>query len=187
MSVRNWVVLAVLTAGCASGGSSAEEVAGAESCLKLTDMQGRCHDLEAGLARGETVALVFWQTWCKSCRKEAPELARAVRDHGEKIRFVGVVPGRDDTVDDGEVRKTAAEWGYDAFPQVRDRDLALTRSLKVKGTPTILVLGKGKEELFRAHRAPKSWETLEGVIVAAAPTNSADCKDGVCPLPEANE
>lgn len=198
--------LLALSAGCASGGGTSPDggAATASAPLQVTDMDGASYDLDAALARGETVALVFWQVWCESCKAEAPKIAAAAAEHGKRIRFVGVVPGRDDTVDDGEVCETQASWHYE-FPQVRDRDMSLTKRFGVKGTPTILVLGKDREVLFNAHRAPADWATLEGTpIASAAPTGPAnpyaeipgmpsaggpagECHDGVCPLPEAAE
>ena len=46
--------------------------------------------------------------------------------------------------------------------QVRDRDLSLTKGLGVRGTPTIIVLGKDRQVLYDAHRAPEDWAELEG-------------------------
>lgn len=170
-----WSVL-VLLAGCA--GSQPAPVS-PEVPLALTAMDGQRLELDAGLARGETVALVFWQTWCAPCAREAPQVVEALRAHGERIRFVGVVPGRDADVDDAEVRRVAARWGYDAFPQVRDRDLRLIDGLGVAGTPTLLVLGRDRQVLYRGHRPPERWDEYHG----AAPAPSAECQDGVCPLP----
>lgn len=178
-----WWLPVLIFAGCA--GAPAPREPAAPISLAVTAMDGSVVDLDAALARGETVALVFWQTWCESCKSEAPAVAEAARTHGSRIRFVGVVPGKDETVDDAEVRKVTASWAYDAFPQVRDRDLGLSREFDIRGTPTILVLGKGRRVLFSGHRAPKDWTTLRGLEISAAlPDGSASgCKDGVCPLP----
>lgn len=184
------VVLTVALAGCASSGVGD---AGQVAPLRLDElhtMDGNTVDLDAALKRGETVALVFWQTWCGSCKTEAPRIVQAQRKHGDKIHFVGVIPGRDERVDDTEVSETARAWGY-AFPQVRDRDLALTRGLGVTGTPTIVVLGKDRQVLHDSHRPPDDWAALEGAITRQAtprdgltPLGEAECEDGVCPLPE---
>lgn len=149
----------VLQAGCA--GAPPEKPAGGEP-LVVTDMAGVSHDLDAALARGETVALVFWQTWCGSCAREAPRLVEAVKEHGPKILFLGVVPGKPETVDEAEVRRVARRWGYEAFPQVRDRDLGLSQRLQVEGTPTIVVLGKERRVLYHAHRPPQDWASFHG-------------------------
>lgn len=129
-----------------------------EGDLVVTDMGGTKHDLDDALARGESVALVFWRTGCGACQREAPGLVEAAKANAGKLEFVGVVPGRDAVIDDALVTKTAKEWGYEgAFPQVRDRQLELTRLLGVEATPTIVVLGPGRKLLYRRHVPPESW------------------------------
>jgi thiol-disulfide isomerase/thioredoxin len=125
--------------------------------LLVRDMDGVQHDLDAVLASGERVALVFWQTWCPSCKREAPELVQAVRDQAGTVRFFGVISGPDASVDDDKVRTVARDWHYE-HAQIRDRDLALTHRFKVAGTPVIIVLGQDQQVLYRGFRLPKSWE-----------------------------
>ncbi|MCA8923369.1 MAG: TlpA family protein disulfide reductase [Planctomycetes bacterium] len=151
----------------------------------LEGMNGQSYDVDAELDRGETVALVFWQTWCESCEKEAPSIAKAAADNAGKIRFIGIVPGKDGTVVDSEVRATADTWGYAAFPHVRDRDMSLTRKLGVSGTPTILVLAKGGQVVFNGHRPPADWAPFQGAAFDAS--TAGGCEGGVCPLPAASE
>jgi thiol-disulfide isomerase/thioredoxin len=134
----------------------ASPVGAAADPLLLEDMDGRTHDVDAMLAAGRPVVLVFWQTWCGSCKREAPELARAVREHGDALQFFGVVSGPERYVNDDKVRKVAKEWGHPQ-PQIRDRDLTLTERFEVSGTPVIIVLGPGAKELFRGHRLPDDW------------------------------
>lgn len=168
--------------GCA-GGPEPSATAPADA-LALTDVAGQDLDLDAALERGESVALIFWQTWCESCEKEAPTIAAASRDEGERIRFVSVVPGKESTVDLSEVEAKRQAWGYGEFPLVRDTDLSLSRSLGVRGTPTIVVLGRGRSIRYREHRPPSDWASLRGAPLSAAPrATNEECEDGVCPLP----
>jgi len=172
MHLREWfLVVALVVSGCASA-----EVAPApaRTDLKVVDTDGGAHDLDAALARGEAVALVFWQTWCPSCAGEAPAIVEAQREHADRIRFFGVVPGRDADVDEAEVARVRAAWGY-AFPQVRDRDMSLTRRFGVQGTPSIVVLGAGGAVRYSGHRPPEDWGPLGGTPFG--------CEGGVCPLP----
>ena len=127
--------------------------------LQLLDMDGRRHDADALIASGHAVVLVFWQTWCSSCKREAPDLARAVEEYGESIRFFGVVSGPDRVIDDEKVRRVAAEWGQ-RQPQIRDRDLALTKRFDVFGTPVVIVLGPGGRVLYRGFRLPEEWDSF---------------------------
>ena len=52
------------------------------------------------------------------------------------------------------------------YPQVRDRDLALTRRFEVEGTPTVLVLGPDGRLLYRGHAPPESWFSLVEAVDA---------------------
>jgi len=133
----------------------------APSPFVVRDLGGAAHDLGAALGQGQAVALIFWQTWCKACAKEAPAVVTAARSHGDTIQFVGVVSGPDQYVDDAEVARVAGEWGY-AFPQVRDRDLALTRQFSVMSTPTIVVLGPGGRVAYQGRVPPDDWSALAG-------------------------
>lgn len=128
---------------------------------QLEDMDGTQHALDATLASGTPVVLVFWQTWCPSCKKEAPELAAAVARYGDRLRFFGVISGPDDAIDDDEVRRTARAWGY-AHPQIRDRDLRLARRFEVTGTPVIVVVSEGGRVLYRGYRLPEDWSPYLG-------------------------
>lgn len=118
----------------------------------LVDYDGRVHTVGAFLERGEPVVLVFWETWCASCLAEAPKVERVHRTD-PRVHVVGVVAGGAKDVDEGEVRATALRLAL-SYPQVLDRDLALTQSLEVHGTPTIVVLGRGGDVVFRGHEMP---------------------------------
>lgn len=193
------IALAALVAGCAGppdgGNAAAAPLKLAAETLTQPTLSGAPSDLATRLDRGETVVLVFWQTWCESCRREAPAIAKAAEQERGSLTFLGVVPGADANVSDAEITATAGRWGY-TFPQLRDRELALTRALGVEGTPTIVVLGPGPNDtgssgariLYREHRLPDSWASYRSAVpLAATPIQLAgaatECVDGVCPLP----
>jgi len=133
--------------------------------LELVDMNGGHHDADALIAAGHPVVLIFWNTWCKSCKGEAPGLVRAVGEYGETLRFFGVISGPDRVIDDEKVRRVAREWGY-SHPQIRDRDLALAKRFRIFGTPVVIVLGDGGRELYRGFRLPDDWDPF--VLTPAA-------------------
>ena len=121
----------------------------------LSDLSGESHDLHALLRRGPVV-LSFWQTWCKSCLREAPALSAAERAYGEKLQFLGVISGTDDVVDEAKVKRLADRFAL-SFPQIRDRDLRLARHFQVAGTPTVVILGPDGGVRYKGHRTPESW------------------------------
>ncbi len=127
--------------------------------LRFEDMDGNAFDAEAIANDGKPVVFVFWQTWCPSCKKEAPQLTHAVEQFGGRIHFFGVVSGPDGDIDDADVRRTATAWGY-SHAQVRDRDLALATRFRVTGTPVIVVVGRGGRVLYRGYRLPEDWSVF---------------------------
>ncbi|MCW8934940.1 MAG: TlpA family protein disulfide reductase [Gammaproteobacteria bacterium] len=49
--------------------------------LKLTDLQGKTHDLKD--YRGQVVLLQFWATYCGPCRKEMPSMNNMIKKMGD--------------------------------------------------------------------------------------------------------
>jgi thiol-disulfide isomerase/thioredoxin len=115
-------------------------------------------DLTEGLDAGRPVVLVFWQSWCVSCLEEAPALIDADRRYGDRLQIVGVVSGPDESVDAAKLQAALESTGM-TYPQVRDRDLSLTRALDVQGTPTIIVLGPQGDVRYRGRSVP-DWATI---------------------------
>jgi len=99
-------------------------------------------------AKGKTVVLDFWASWCPDCRKDAPEVVRiqqAYKQHG--IEFVGVSM---DT--DVEALKKAVEKFGITYPQVSElkkfKETAISKAYGVKWIPSMVVVGPdGKVKL----------------------------------------
>jgi thiol-disulfide isomerase/thioredoxin len=122
----------------------------------VVDRQGNTVSLGDTLEEGRYVVFVFWQSWCASCKKEAPEMINASRRYASQAQFIGVVSGPDKAIDEGKVDRFIRETGL-SYPQVRDKDLALTRAFDVKATPTIVVVAPDGRIVYRDHHAPKGW------------------------------
>ncbi len=122
----------------------------------VMDRHGYALNLEGTLQAGRYVVFVFWQSWCGSCRKEAPGLVEAARRFAGHAQFVGVVSGPDKAIDEDKVDRFIRETGI-TYPQVRDRDLSLTRDFDVKATPTIVVVAPDGRIVYYDHRAPAEW------------------------------
>lgn len=129
-----------------------------DATWQVTDMNGAVHPVGAWLDAGEPVVLVFWQTWCGSCVEEAPRVEE-LHNSRPDLHVLGVVSGAAVDVSELEVSRTALQLGL-TYPQVLDRDLALTRGFGVQGTPTIIVVGADGEVLYDEHHLPADLETL---------------------------
>ena len=99
-------------------------------------------------AKGKTVVLDFWASWCPDCRKDAPEVVRiqqAYKQHG--IEFVGV--SMDTEV---EAWKKAVEKFGITYPQVSElkkfKETDIAKAYGVKWIPSMVVVGPdGKVQL----------------------------------------
>lgn len=127
----------------------------------LQARHGRPIAVRESQAAGKHVVLVFWQSWCAPCKREAPKLVKASHRLKDKALFIGVVSGSDDSIDERKVDRFIQSTGLD-YPQVRDRDLRLTRGFEVKGTPTIIVIDPAGRMTYRGHHAPEDWSRVLG-------------------------
>ena len=92
-------------------------------------------------AKGKTVVLDFWASWCPDCRKDAPEVVRmyeAYRQYG--IEFIGISM---DT--DVEAWKKAIEQYGIKYPQVSElkkfKETDISKAYGVKWIPSMVVVG----------------------------------------------
>ena len=95
----------------------------------------------AKFAKGKTVVLDFWASWCPDCRMDAPEVVRmyeAYKQYG--IEFVGVSM---DT--DVEAWKSAIEKYGITYPQVSElkkfKETDIAQAYGVKWIPSMVVVG----------------------------------------------
>ena len=96
-------------------------------------------------AKGKTVVLDFWASWCPDCRKDAPEVVRmyeAYRPYG--IEFIGISM---DT--DVEAWKKAIEKFGITYPQVSEpkkfKETDISKAYGVKWIPSMVVVGPDGE------------------------------------------
>ena len=99
----------------------------------------------AKFAKGKTVVLDFWASWCPDCRKDAPEVVRmyeAYRPYG--IEFIGISM---DT--DVEAWKKAIEKYGITYPQVSElkkfKETDIAKAYGVKWIPSMVVVGPDGE------------------------------------------
>lgn len=92
-------------------------------------------------AKGKTIVLDFWASWCPDCRKDAPEVVRLYEKyHQYGIEFIGISM---DT--DAEAwKKTIEKFGI-TYPQVSElkkfKETDIAKAYGVKWIPSIVVVG----------------------------------------------
>ena len=76
--------------------------------LKLTDLQGRSHDLND--YKGKVVLVQFWATYCGPCRKEMPSM-------NKMMKKMGNVPFKILAVDMGETKEEVTRFVNEVKPE----------------------------------------------------------------------
>ena len=95
----------------------------------------------AKFAKGKTVVIDFWASWCPDCRKDAPEVVRLYKEYSQKgIAFLGV--SMDTDVEAWQ--RAIAQYGMD-YPQVSElkkfRETDIAQTYGVKWIPSMVVVG----------------------------------------------
>jgi len=103
---------------------------------------------EIDLEKQNTTLLIFWETWCGYCRRDAPKFQNLYTDYKDKgLEVIGLT----------KVNKTATPEKVTAF--IKEESLtypiakengSLTRYFKVQGVPAAALISKGKI-VWRGH------------------------------------
>ena len=96
-------------------------------------------------AKGKTVVLDFWASWCPDCRKDAPEVVRLYEKYRQYgIEFIGISM---DT--DVEAWKKAIEKYGIKYPQVSElkkfKETDIAKAYGVKWIPSMVVVGPDRQ------------------------------------------
>ena len=92
-------------------------------------------------AKGKTVVLDFWASWCPDCRKDAPEVVRLSQQYRQYgVEFLGISMDTDVEA----WKKAIAQYGID-YPQVSElkkfKETDIAKAYGVKWIPSMVVVG----------------------------------------------
>jgi len=134
--------MALVLAACGGSGGALGFVASGEPAplpppgsltpLSVAQFQG----ILVGL-RGAPVVVNVWASWCGPCRVEAPLLQKASERYGDRVVFLGV-DARDNEADARDFLRRYAI----TYPNVVDRDDAITGILGLRGYPTTYIFDR---------------------------------------------
>ncbi|MBI3185635.1 MAG: redoxin family protein [Myxococcales bacterium] len=141
------VVLSILGLGCAAGRSTTIAGSSLPPNHKLYDLQGKPVELARLVADKDATVLVFWASVCP-CVKRYDGRVAALPAHypKEKVQVVAVSSNADDDMEG--LRKEAAERKL-TVPLLVDLDGTLATALKVRSTPSVVVLDRAGSLKFK--------------------------------------
>ncbi|HFQ90188.1 MAG TPA: TlpA family protein disulfide reductase [Desulfobulbus sp.] len=115
------------------------------------DLNGKTIDMSRLIGK-KPVMLVFWASWCPSCREEVPKINKLYKKyHKEGMAFIGINVGYNDSVARAQafVRKTGM-----AFPVIFDERGKITRMFAVQGVPTVFVADRNGVIRYKNYGLP---------------------------------
>lgn len=89
----------------------------------------------------------FWATWCAPCKEEMPSLDRLVDILGPK--YVEIIAVNVETVEYKKSKQFLDDLKVKNFDSYFDKDLKVTKKLRLRGVPTTLLINKEGKEFAR--------------------------------------
>lgn len=123
---------------------SGTAAAAAPEQLKFTGKTVDGKDINGADLAGKPVVLWFWAPWCPKCQREAPGMAAAAEEHGQKVTFLGVAA--QDQVP--AMQQFVQRYGLQSFQHVADVDSAVWKKFGVTAQPAYAFIdASGKVEV----------------------------------------
>lgn len=119
--------------------------------FKLQDLDQNSFSLD-GFKDNSNVLLVFWTTWCPYCQEELQELNRSYASFAKEGMEIFAVNAGERLKD---VKGYIKSHGF-GFKVLLDQDLAVTKSYKVLGVPTYVLINKDGKIVFTDNYFPKN-------------------------------
>jgi thiol-disulfide isomerase/thioredoxin len=159
------LALVLVLAACSDGGSpvGATGTLLPEDPYELPDVDPDSFQALLGELEGTPVLVNVWASWCGPCRDEAPHLAAANAEYGDRVQFLGL-----DILDEREAaRRFMREYGW-TYPSVFDLPGAVRDSLGVLGQPVTLFYD-ASGELVDTHTGALTEEQLTEQLEQISP------------------
>jgi cytochrome c biogenesis protein CcmG/thiol:disulfide interchange protein DsbE len=132
------IVVAVVVAVAATTGGDGEGRGKRAPALPRQVLVPPRVDIRA--LRGKPAVINFWASWCRPCKREAPDLERLSHSLAGKARLVGIDWG--DSADGARAFIRRYHW---TFPNLRDGSNTVGNRFGLLGLPTTFILdSKGR-------------------------------------------
>jgi quercetin dioxygenase-like cupin family protein/thiol-disulfide isomerase/thioredoxin len=136
--------------------------------IVLKTIDGKTVDLSKFYG-SQPVYLKFWATWCVPCREQMPGFERDYERFGDRVAFVAVNAGFNDT--EAAVRQVQREAGM-RMPIVID-DGRLAADLNLRVTPQHVVIGRDGRILYIGHLADERLHDAMEEALRQAPRTAS--------------
>ncbi|PIE58178.1 MAG: redoxin [Desulfobulbus propionicus] len=155
-----FLFVACLALAAPSTGLSAE-VGRQLPSFQAKTMAGTTFDMDAIIGK-KTVMLVFWASWCPSCKSEVPRINALVKKYKPQgMEFIGINIGSNDS----PKRARAFMKKYKmAYPVIFDRSGTISQQYRVLGVPTIIVADKSGTIQFKNYGVPKITDNVFKIL-----------------------
>lgn len=122
--------------------------------------------LYAEWAKGKTVVLDFWASWCPDCRKDAPEVVRLYHEYSPKgIAFLGV--SMDTNVEAWQKAITQFEIEYPQVSELKKfKETDIAKAYGVKWIPSMVVVGSDGKVILSTVEIHKVETLLKKLTVS---------------------
>ena len=145
------------TAGQAAHTETTSAREGSLTPFEGYDLDGKPLDVEACIGK-QPVMLVFWATWCPTCKEEIPYINSLVRQFAERgMAFFGVNVGQNDTYK--RAKAFAVKYGMQ-YPTYFDQSSAISMRYGVRGLPTVVIADKKGIVRYYGFSAPQISEAI---------------------------
>lgn len=113
------------------------------------------HYSRATLA-GKPVLLVFWNTWCSTCKRELPQVNSLAEKFGPRgLEILAVNTAINDSEE--KARAHIKKYGY-KFPIAYDHNYETGQVFKIRGVPTVYLVDSQGIVRYKGSKLPEDME-----------------------------
>ena len=126
-----------------------------------TDLDNHIVDLGTWLGKGPVV-IEFWATWCVPCQQLMPKVDSAYARFGDRVTFVGINVGLNDSV---PAIRAWLEKYRPGFHPLFDSAATAVRAYDVQATSTVFIVGRDGRVAYAGVGAAQELTTALARIV----------------------
>ncbi|MEV6236621.1 protein disulfide oxidoreductase [Lentzea sp. NPDC051838] len=126
------------TAASSPSSTSAQPTAEVPEQLKFTAKTVDGTNFDGASLAGRPAVLWFWAPWCPKCQREAPGMAKAAKDLGASVTFLGVAALDQVPAMQGFV----AKYDLKSFQHIADTESAVWKRFGVTAQPAYAFVDK---------------------------------------------